>query len=149
MSKESLKAVKEGEIVAVKELLDNGIDVNLRDENGMTALIQASSQGHTDIVRLLLERGAAVNARTKDGWSALMEAALYDFTDIFKLLVEHGADIHAITPTGWTVTEFAAWKILETPVMERPSPEIIRYLIDNGGKLRMNTLMRLRIQRII
>ena len=61
-----------GYIMDVKSLLDNGADVNARNNNGQTALMGASWMDHTEIVQLLLENGADVNAKSNDGQTALM-----------------------------------------------------------------------------
>ena len=63
MENEMMDAVRNGDIENVKLLLDNGIDINIRDRFGGTALNLASSGDHTDIVRLLLDRGANPNIR--------------------------------------------------------------------------------------
>jgi len=56
----------------VKSLIDNGADVNARNNSGQTALMGASWMDHTEIVELLLENGADVNAKSNDGQTALM-----------------------------------------------------------------------------
>ena len=45
----------------VQFLLDNGADINIRDENGTTPLMNAVIGEKTEIVKLLLERGANPN----------------------------------------------------------------------------------------
>lgn len=46
--------------------------MDLKDENGWTALMYASKKGHTVVVKELLENGADVNAKNKTGKTALM-----------------------------------------------------------------------------
>ena len=46
---------REGHFDVVKMLLDNGADVNAKDQNGRTALYFAKEKGHQSIVRLFLE----------------------------------------------------------------------------------------------
>ena len=41
-----------------KLLIENGADVNAKDNDGVTALMQASENGHTEIVSLLKSAGA-------------------------------------------------------------------------------------------
>ena len=47
-----------GDISEVNELLAKGADVNVKNNNGWTALHEASMKGHGDIVQLLKKAGA-------------------------------------------------------------------------------------------
>lgn len=53
-------------------LLENGANVNVKANDGLTALIWASDNGCVEVVRLLLENGANVNAKKDDGQTVLM-----------------------------------------------------------------------------
>lgn len=56
----------------VKKMLDAGSDINLVNDNGMTALMFASGESkNPDVVSALLEAGAVVEATSKSGKSAL------------------------------------------------------------------------------
>lgn len=61
------KAADDGDIAGVKRLLDEGVDVNVRDEGGATPLHVASFRGHHDVIKLLLAKGADIKAKDKDG----------------------------------------------------------------------------------
>lgn len=62
-----LLAAGEGRLNAVRYLLDEGADVNLRGGYGNTALTEAAYYGHVTVIKELLTRGADVNARSTDG----------------------------------------------------------------------------------
>lgn len=59
----------------VMKLLQAGIDIDLADDLGMTALLNAIDQGNVDVVCLLLESDANINARSADGNTVLHYAA--------------------------------------------------------------------------
>lgn len=75
----------------VKQLLDNGADVNIVDSRGRTALIFASYYNFIDIVKLLVDKGADPNI--KDNWknTAITYAMQSNFYDVYELLT--GKDI--------------------------------------------------------
>ena len=57
-------------------LLDNGAQVDARDEDGNTPLILAAKgTSRPEYIQLLIENRAEVNARNNDGWTPLMIAA--------------------------------------------------------------------------
>ena len=89
-----IESAKNGDIGRVSELLDSGIDPNIKGDYGETALIWASRKGRIDIVELLLERGADPNIQNRDGETALTIASrrYLSYIDIVKSLLERGAD---------------------------------------------------------
>jgi hypothetical protein len=52
------RAARDGELQSIRELLKTGIDIDHRDTDGSTPLMDAATLGQTEAVRLLLERGA-------------------------------------------------------------------------------------------
>lgn len=77
----------EGDLEGCRRLLDQGVDVNQRDDKGATALIYAALNNCVDIISLLLSKGANQNlASKKNGLTALSIAKKNDFHEIVKLL---------------------------------------------------------------
>jgi ankyrin repeat protein len=62
-------------------LLDNGADVNARQQGGVTPLHSAAHHGATELVRLLIENGADINAKTDAGETALSFAESSSFSN--------------------------------------------------------------------
>ena len=56
-------------------LVNKGANVNVKQNNDMTALLWAAREGHTSTVEKLLAARAKVNVTLKDGSDALMLAA--------------------------------------------------------------------------
>lgn len=53
-----LSAAKSGDYESVKSMLENGIDVNTKDNDGWAALMYAERLGYKNIVKLLRQYGA-------------------------------------------------------------------------------------------
>ena len=74
-----ISASYKGHTEIVSLLLDRGVDVNMMNNYGDTAIVLASSEGHTEIVSLLLDRGADINIRDNGGETVLDRAANDDY----------------------------------------------------------------------
>jgi ankyrin repeat protein len=86
-----MNAAFKGTLPSVRCLVDNGADVNARDEDGATALELAVSGGHWEVVKWLLDKGADVNTRDRFGKTPLTMAASRGLLQIAELLKRHGA----------------------------------------------------------
>ena len=58
-----LDAAKKGNIETVKQHLADGVDVNARDDFGLTPLHEAAGRVHKEIVKLLIQERADVHAK--------------------------------------------------------------------------------------
>ncbi len=76
-----------GNVDRVRDLLDRGADVNVRNHKGQTALHCAARAGFLDIVALLLDRGADVGATDIDGRTSLALARRSTVRDKARLSV--------------------------------------------------------------
>jgi ankyrin repeat protein len=65
------KASKLGNKEIIKAMLDECIDLRVKDNGGNTALMWAAWYGHMDIVKLLLDNGADVNVKNNSGNTTL------------------------------------------------------------------------------
>jgi ankyrin repeat protein len=88
---ELLDAAGKGDVRVVKELLDEGAYVNVRDPDGRTPLTEAVWNNNGELVRVLIDRGADVNARKNDGATPLSIAQGKGFSEIIALLKKAGA----------------------------------------------------------
>lgn len=79
----------------VGTLLQNGADVNARDEQGRSVLMLAAMHNpHPAVIFMLVKSGAKVNARTPDtGQTALFFAVRYNSSpEVVITLLNNGAD---------------------------------------------------------
>ena len=68
-------ASDKGDLVTVRRLLDQGLDVNTRNCLGCVPLMYAAGSGHTEVVSLLLSQpGVCVNIRNNDRLTCFMLA---------------------------------------------------------------------------
>ncbi|KAH7114056.1 ankyrin repeat-containing domain protein [Dactylonectria macrodidyma] len=66
-----LWAAEKGHEALVKLLLQNGVDVNVMDQNEQTALQLAVDAGHREVARMLVANGADMNASDNADWPAV------------------------------------------------------------------------------
>ena len=102
--------------------------MNAADNNGGTALTEATVQGIPANVRLLLESGADVEARVSTArYTALMLAAAMNSFELVRMLVDAGADVNAVDANGSSVLMWAAY------ASETGDPCIAEYLVKAGA----------------
>ncbi|MCW3097178.1 MAG: Ankyrin [Chthonomonadaceae bacterium] len=83
---------KDDYVEAVRLLVARGTNVNARDDDGDTPLIEAGGCGSSGTVRFLLAHGADMEARNNNGQTALLETAEYGYPEIIEMLLTHGAN---------------------------------------------------------
>ena len=101
------EAAEAGDLTGVQRHLQQGADVNARDDKLWTPLMFAASGSHLDVVRHLVDKGADVNAKGKWGYTPLMWAALNGHLEVAACLLEHGADVTVRDDRGATALMFA------------------------------------------
>ncbi|MCX5921978.1 MAG: ankyrin repeat domain-containing protein [Candidatus Dependentiae bacterium] len=97
VEKALLKSAEAGDKDSVEKALKASADVNVCDQNGMTALHLAARNGHDNIVALLLNKGAEVDIETDKGSTALTLAFYWSHDKVVIQLLEHGAHIEEQT----------------------------------------------------
>lgn len=118
-------------------LLQRGVDVNSRNEEGLTALMLAA-RGEADpvaAVKTLLERGADIHARCNcsqcdprsgsQGCTALMIAASRGHRDCVRLLLDHGAKVDEATDAK------------RTALMLTTDAQVVRALLEKGADVNL------------
>lgn len=118
-------ALRRGDPSDVRAAVEKGADINTRDANGNTLLMQAAVYARATDLEFLLAHGADVNAANHAGHTALMRT-IPDIGKV-KVLVEHGADVNA-SARGTTPLLIAAGI--------RSAEPVVRCLIAKGANVK-------------
>uniref|UniRef100_A0A7S2U3G0 Uncharacterized protein n=1 Tax=Lotharella oceanica TaxID=641309 RepID=A0A7S2U3G0_9EUKA len=107
-----LEAAERGNLAEVKHLLDDGANVEVRDDTGRSPLILAAGASHVDVVEYLVGHSKAdLEAKQQDGRTALMLAVLSGNLEVVRYLIEHKANVEAADDDGLTALMLAAhWR---------------------------------------
>ena len=99
-----------GHVEVVRLLLEYGVDFEMKDSRGLTALRLAVANGREAVARLLLEKGAR-DTGNMDGVTSLHTAALKGNENMVQLLLDNGAKMEATfrNEMAWTVLHCAAY----------------------------------------
>jgi len=138
-------AAREGNLQKVKALIDDGADINTKENHGRRRplLIVAIEMKDEDLIAYLLDSGADINQHRQDGQTALHVAARMNRLDLCNRFLAEGVELKARTNQRETVlhTAAAAGRI-----------EIAQLFIDHGINLdakdyRGNTALHLALKR--
>ena len=130
-------AALQGNIDAIRQHINAGSDLNVKDEYGSTPLIIATTFGKTEVALALIEAGADMEITTNEGATPLHIAAFFCRTEIVKALLDNGADKNALNNSGATALETA----------ERPFDEV-KAIYDHLGEAFKPLGLRLDYERI-
>ena len=122
-TRDLFEALRQGDAAKVQASVNQGADVNSRDELGNTLLMQAALYSTLALMQFLLERGADPKGANERGYNALMRS-MPDLVKT-KLLLERGADVNAASVEGLTPVLIAAAIPTAT--------ETLRYLLQKGA----------------
>ena len=99
--------VKEDSEAEIRELLQQGINEDVTNDDGQTALHLAAKQDEF-LTREVLGRGVDINVKNVDGDTALMSAVIAETEDTVKLLLKKHADVNAAGEQQRTCLHYAA-----------------------------------------
>lgn len=88
-----LRALKRGDLVALRGAIGSGANLNSGDSQGWTPLFHAARQGNAEAIKLLIQAGVEVNHGKKTGFTALFAAVLDGHVEAVRILLDAGAEI--------------------------------------------------------
>uniref|UniRef100_A0A3Q4M662 Protein phosphatase 1, regulatory subunit 16A n=1 Tax=Neolamprologus brichardi TaxID=32507 RepID=A0A3Q4M662_NEOBR len=131
-----LDAASRNDLDEVREMLNSGINPDLVNEDGLTALHQCCIDDFVEIVQCLLDAGANVNACDSELWTPLHAAATCGHTGLVQLLIQGGADLLAVNADGnmpYDICEDeATLELLEMVMAEQGQHDQLHIVSANG-----------------
>ena len=120
-------AAQEGNMKVLKTLLTvPGVNLMIRDDDGMTPLHIAARLNKVGAVKLLLQREPKLlGVRDKGGRTAWLWAAAKGKVDVLKVLKGAGHDVNDVTKGGWNALHLAG---------ESDRVDAVKYLVSVGTK---------------
>lgn len=106
-------------------LLDQGMDVDIRNTAGETPLFMACRCSKVDIIDLLLQKGADVNAKDIQGNTPVFDSLRQDDITILDRLIVHGADLRVVN-----IKDAGLWKLLISYSIARDKEIFYQRLVD-------------------
>ncbi|XP_055325586.1 protein phosphatase 1 regulatory subunit 12C isoform X12 [Sitodiplosis mosellana] len=95
-----LAACLSGDKEDIIRLIENGVDIDTANVDGLTALHQACIDDNLEMVEFLVQHGADVNKQDNEGWTPLHATASCGFLSIAQYLIENNADLAAVNSDG-------------------------------------------------
>ena len=125
-------AIKHGLGRLVRQLLNEGINVNNHQADWYTPLQAAAASGRLEFVTMLIEYGAKFNCTSGKGESPLALAASSGCIEVVEHLLNRGADVNLM----------GSLRSSKTPLMAAVSENhfsVARLLIDKGANVHAST----------
>jgi uncharacterized protein len=117
-----------GDHGAVRSLIEQKVDVNVAQGDGMTALHWAAFQDDLEMTRMLLAAGAGVKAATRDGAiTPLLLACTGGNAAIIQAILDAGADVNSANANGTTALMSAS---------SAGNPDAVKLLLDRGADIK-------------
>jgi len=101
----AILSVKNSNFDALETVLDEGIQIDTRDEYGNTLLILACQQGNKRMAKFLLRRGANINAQNNTGNTLLHYLHEYKNLSLAEYMKNKGCDDSFVNADGCTCYE--------------------------------------------
>jgi uncharacterized protein len=152
------KSVQEDSLEEVKEALQEGLDVNVKDKDGMTVLMVAAEYNEDpEIIERLLRAGADITAADQNGksaWDYLLENEAFIKTQTYTQMTDLASDSYFRSVVQGDSLEEIRYAIFigadvnagEAPytaflwaVEQNENPEVIKLLLDSGADINAKT----------
>ncbi|KXJ20884.1 Serine/threonine-protein phosphatase 6 regulatory ankyrin repeat subunit C [Exaiptasia diaphana] len=124
-----IKAIFDGNNELSRELITQGEDPNVRDDEGRTPLMCAAFKGNKEIAEILIDAGSEVNQRNHNKQTALFHSIANNNEVVARLLALKRADVNVSDIYRQTPLLSAA---------ENDNKEVARLLIEKGADVNVS-----------
>jgi uncharacterized protein len=124
------KAVYNNDFDLVTKLLENGNDINEKDQQMRTPIIYAAYVRSNLMLKYLIEKGANINEVDYKGCTALIYASYYGDYDNVKNLLNAGANIFIRNKEKYSAYEYAQYfgfKEIANLLKEKDADNLSKY----------------------
>lgn len=94
-------------ILLAGKLIDSGLDVNVKDEDGATPILFAASNGKFEMFKLFEEYEAELLVVENNGNDLMMNAAIGGNVELIGYLFDRGISVNSYNNDDWTPLLFA------------------------------------------
>ena len=123
-------AAENGFLKEICTMLENEVDVDVKDDNGYTPLMLAANKGRVDVVELFYRHRADVNVHSNRGWTSIMLATKNNDRKMISLLLQNGAVLTGSALTNITNQDEKDVYTLETDVFGiADSEELCQFIV--------------------
>ena len=135
LNQQLIAAAYENDVEAARRLIEQGADVNAKDETVQSAYLIATSEVGDDprLLDLTLANGADVGSLDSYDGTGLIRAADRGYTEIVARLLETDIDVDHVNRLGWTA-------LLEAIILgggDAAHTEVVRLLVEAGADVNL------------
>jgi ankyrin repeat protein len=121
----------------IKALVEAGANVNFRDDQNSSSLIEAAYLNKYETMQVLMEHGADVNAADRYENTALLITARRANADMVETLLARGANFNTSDNNGRTVLLLAldSPKYSDIPISKKVMRRLVACLLRHGASV--------------
>jgi hypothetical protein len=120
-----ISAAKHGDLIALRQAVHSGADLDCTDSQGWTPLFHAAGRGDIEAVKFLVQAGADVK---ENGFTALFSAVGSGRVETVRVLLDAGAEV--VPVSGIPLRGYAM------SIDSKQRQEAILKLLDSGSTAR-------------
>lgn len=122
INEQFFRAAEHGNISKIKSLLESGIDINIIDNKGRTAVMIATYANDPETVKVLIDYGADIDIQDDMKNNPFLYAGAEGFLEILRMTIDAGANPNLLNRYGGTAL---------IPASEHGYVGVVRELLEN------------------